>query len=414
MNADKDYYAILGVSQDADSTTIEEAYERLAKEVQPNVDLEPTNPERMQELDEAFDVLDDPERRAEYDAARQSTGDGDSTAATAGVAAAAGAAAASGADTAATGDETPPATSDEVGSEPEPSSTTSGQGRGGLIAGIALLAGGIVAIVAAVAFAAFTLTDDDDDSSSSGEVTFTDTTEGTGATPETGQIVTMHLTGMLEDDTVFASTEGGEPFAFIVGQAPIPGLDQGVATMKEGGERTMEVPPELAFGAAGAEGVPPNSTITLDVQLLAISDPSPTTPPEVDGVEMDLGSDLKAIDIEEGTGAEVKTGDRATVHYSGWLTADGTRFDTSLGRDADTPPSPFTFGVGAGEVIEGWDLGLVGMKVGGIRRLIIPGALAYGPEGSPPTIPPDASLTFDIELIEIPPPLPTISPSPAP
>jgi FKBP-type peptidyl-prolyl cis-trans isomerase len=118
-------------------------------------------------------------------------------------------------------------------------------------------------------------------------------------------------------------------------------------------------------------------------------------PPPVSGEATVTESGLQIIDIEVGTGDEVQAGQTATVHYTGWL-ADGTKFDSSLDRG-----QPFAFPVGAGRVIAGWDEGVVGMKVGGKRRLIIPPDLAYGPQGRPPLIPANAELTFDIELLGI-------------
>ena len=107
-------------------------------------------------------------------------------------------------------------------------------------------------------------------------------------------------------------------------------------------------------------------------------------------------------DLRVGTGAEATTGRRATVNYTGWLydasrpEQKGQQFDTSVGRQ------PFTFTVGAGQVIAGWDRGVPGMKVGGQRRLVIPPELGYGSRGSPPVIPPNATLVFDIELLDVP------------
>jgi FKBP-type peptidyl-prolyl cis-trans isomerase len=103
---------------------------------------------------------------------------------------------------------------------------------------------------------------------------------------------------------------------------------------------------------------------------------------------------LKYEDLKEGNGAEAKKDDEVEVHYTGWLT-DGKKFDSSVGR------APFTFKLGAGKVIKGWDEGVVGMKVGGKRKLTIPPELAYGKRGFPGAIPPDATLVFEVELLKI-------------
>lgn len=99
-------------------------------------------------------------------------------------------------------------------------------------------------------------------------------------------------------------------------------------------------------------------------------------------------TELKMEDLKVGTEAEAVTGKRVTVHYTGWLT-NGTKFDSS--KDSG---QPFSFRLGAGEVIKGWDQGVVGMKVGGVRRLTIPASLGYGDNGAGGTIPPGATLVF--------------------
>ena len=102
----------------------------------------------------------------------------------------------------------------------------------------------------------------------------------------------------------------------------------------------------------------------------------------------------KIEDLVTGKGPEAVRGRNVQVHYTGWL-VDGTRFDSSIGGD------PFTFQLGAGEVIEGWDRGVAGMKVGGKRKLTLPPELGYGSRGAPPDIPPGATLVFEVELLGV-------------
>ncbi|HEX8883012.1 MAG TPA: FKBP-type peptidyl-prolyl cis-trans isomerase [Noviherbaspirillum sp.] len=111
-------------------------------------------------------------------------------------------------------------------------------------------------------------------------------------------------------------------------------------------------------------------------------------------------SGLQYEDIQVGTGAEATAGQYVTVHYTGWLqNADGSagkKFDSSKDRN-----DPFQFPLGAGNVIKGWDQGVQGMKVGGVRKLIIPAALGYGARGAGGVIPPNATLIFEVELLGV-------------
>lgn len=115
--------------------------------------------------------------------------------------------------------------------------------------------------------------------------------------------------------------------------------------------------------------------------------------PRAGGEIVTTESGLQYVDLVVGTGRTAELGDTATVHYTGWL-ADGSTFDSSRTRN-----EPFSFRVGAGRVIKGWDEGVLGMKVGGKRKLIIPPDLGYGARGAGNVIPPNATLTFEVELL---------------
>ena len=110
--------------------------------------------------------------------------------------------------------------------------------------------------------------------------------------------------------------------------------------------------------------------------------------------EVVTSSELRYVDVECGEGAVAERGDSVTVHYTGTL-ENGEEFDSSVGGE------PFTFKIGAGDVIAGWEEGVPGMSVGGKRTLTVPPGLGYGASGYPPVIPPDATLEFEIELLEI-------------
>lgn len=121
---------------------------------------------------------------------------------------------------------------------------------------------------------------------------------------------------------------------------------------------------------------------------------SVTTPP-AKITEAPKTMDLQVEDIATGSGQVAKDGDKLTVNYTGKLSDTGQVFDSSVGKQ------PFTFKLGGGEVIPGWDQGLVGMKVGGKRKLTIPPQLAYGEKGAGNSIPPNATLVFEVDLLSV-------------
>ena len=134
----------------------------------------------------------------------------------------------------------------------------------------------------------------------------------------------------------------------------------------------------------------------LSTSALATQEGKPMEPAkDTAAKETVTPSGLKYVDQKVGTGAEAKSGDVVSVHYTGWL-ENGTKFDSSRDRN-----EPFRLKLGAGQVIQGWDQGVAGMKVGGKRTLIIPSELGYGARGAGGVIPPNATLIFDVELLGV-------------
>lgn len=113
------------------------------------------------------------------------------------------------------------------------------------------------------------------------------------------------------------------------------------------------------------------------------------------GIDTQDLKELKIVDVKVGTGAVATPGELVRVHYTGWL-EDGTKFDSSVDRN-----QPFEFPLGAGYVIQGWDKGVDGMRVGGIRRLFIPDQYGYGSRGAGDVIPPNATLIFEVQLLGV-------------
>ncbi len=252
-------------------------------------------------------------------------------------------------------------------------------------------------------------------SQTAGGISVSDFVVGEGVTAVKGGEVEVHYTGYLTDGTVFdTSVPRKRPFTFELGAGRvIQGWDEGVAGMKVGGKRKLVIPAKLGYGERRAGKIPPNSTLIFTIELLSFTPPLPPPQPltafegkPVATRKLDKG--LVVADFKLGDGPEAKAGDTVSMHYRGTL-KDGTEFDSSLAR-----PRPLVFPLGQGRVIKGWDTGIAGMKVGGLRKLIIPAELAYG-ERARGKIPANAELTFTVELMAVKPaPAPVVAPPAVP
>lgn len=210
---------------------------------------------------------------------------------------------------------------------------------------------------------------------------------GTGVAPDHDDLVVVHYAGWLTNGKYIESSDGGDPIEVYLGlNHVIRGWEEGIKGMRQGGRRRLEIPPDMAYGAGGNPqmGIPANATLVYEIELVEVKKLNWVT----------TASGLKYVDLKEGYGPSPETGQRCSVHYTGWL-LDGTMFDSSYNTG-----SPFEFAIGTGQVIKGWDEGVATMVIGTKRRLIIPPDLGYGASGSG-KIPPNATLLFDVELLDI-------------
>ncbi|EGF80177.1 hypothetical protein BATDEDRAFT_35110 [Batrachochytrium dendrobatidis JAM81] len=239
-----------------------------------------------------------------------------------------------------------------------------------------------------------------------------------------GDQLSMHYTGKLFSNgkKFDSSLDRNQPFQFMLGVGRvIKGWDQGLMDMCIGEKRTLTIPSSLAYGKQGAGGViPGDAALVFTVELLDILNKD-VEPQVIDldaqpkgSVKDDKKADTKAgakdskappktlqIGIKKRVSEaectrKAQKNDQLSMHYTGTLFSTGKKFDSSLDRN-----QPFEFTLGTGQVIQGWDQGLIGMCVGEKRRLTIPPQLGYGDRGAGTDIPGGATLVFDVELLEI-------------
>jgi len=226
---------------------------------------------------------------------------------------------------------------------------------------------------------------------------YTITEKGNGKKPKVGDMLMVHYTGKLTNDSVFdSSIKRGSPFSFKVGTGQvIKGWDEAFLLLHVGDKATLKISPELGYGDRPSGPIPPNSTLIFDVELLdLVESPEPWDVKGKDTVTLSNG--LKYIVIKENKSAEkALLGTKVTLNYSGYF-KDGKPFDSSVERG-----QPFTVKMGSGQVIKALEDGIALMHKGDKTKFYIPSKLAYGESGHPPIIPPNSDLIFDIEILDV-------------
>jgi len=221
--------------------------------------------------------------------------------------------------------------------------------------------------------------------------------EGAGkAAAEIGDIILMDYDAWWENGIIFyRSSQYDHSPQLTLGESSIAGLNEGMVGMKEGEMRQLHIPAELAYGEEGWDTyVPANTAIIIEVMLHEDTKQPKQSSIKEDDLETSE-SGLQYAVLAKGTGHAAKKGDIVSASYNGWL-EDGTLFDSSIFHE-----EPFTFTLGEGQAIAGWDEGLAGMKVGEKRQLRVPAGLAYGEAGLDEIVPPNTNLVFDIELVDV-------------
>jgi peptidylprolyl isomerase len=259
-----------------------------------------------------------------------------------------------------------------------------------------------------------------------------DVVVGEGTSPNLEDMVTVRYTGWLDDGCIFDSSHARGEDAELLLVALIPGWRQAMLTMAPGGIRRVEIPSPLGYRELGSPPViPGNATLTFEIELVSVLTPTeaiatatavaanatatpiptatpeggpivscdnpgyPDSAPQYEDVTEDQYTDqpsgIRVFDITVGSGATPESGNTVDVHYTGWLVADGCVFDSSYSRGASV-----SFPVGG--VIPGFRDAILGMQVGGQRRVYIPADQGYGAQGAGGAIPPNADLVFDIVL----------------
>lgn len=234
------------------------------------------------------------------------------------------------------------------------------------------------------------------------ELVTEDLVTGDGAAAASGDYVIMQYVGVScsTGEQFDASWDRGQPFPFVLGEGSvIAGWDQGIEGMTVGSRRVLTIPPDLGYGdqGSGSGSILPGETLIFVVDLIGLVPADATlVDPEVPA---EPATELVTEDLVVGEGAEAGPGSLVWVHYRGVGQESGEQFDASIERGFD---QPFAFVLGSGQVIAGWEQGIEGMQVGGVRQITIPADLAYGDAGAGGgLIAPGETIVFTVELYAV-------------
>ncbi|MES2701575.1 MAG: FKBP-type peptidyl-prolyl cis-trans isomerase [Bacteroidota bacterium] len=244
---------------------------------------------------------------------------------------------------------------------------------------------------------------------------YTTTSEGSGPEVAAGQKVSVNYTGMFMDGNKFDSNTDTafhhvQPFELTVGKGMvIKGWDEGLQLLKKGAKARFYIPSTMAYGPQEQRGIPANSILIFDVEVTNVQDVVDQTKADDKALKdyfaknnltpVKTSSGMYYVITQKGLGETAKAGKKVTMNYTGRL-LDGTAFDSNMDPKFNHV-SPFSFTLGVGQVIKGWDEGVQLLNIGSKATFFIPSGLAYGDRGAGGAIPPNSPLIFDVELVSI-------------
>lgn len=230
-------------------------------------------------------------------------------------------------------------------------------------------------------------------------ITYYTIDHGHGNCAKAGDNVYIHYTGWLPDGAIYTTTrQSANALRFTAGVGEtFAGLDTALMLMSEGAKCRFVIPGDMAYGDKGySNRIPPHSDLTLDIEMVRISPGIHVEKWDATGHDtLSTASGLRYIIIEQGEGPLIEADNIVTAHYSGYFT-NGQLFDSSVKRE-----EPIKYPVGAGLILDGWNEASLLMRKGSRFQLLVPSHLAYGEEGLPPTIPANADLIFDVEILDV-------------